>query len=177
MREAIASYASRAAEKMRRHGVVAENLQVFMHTSAHNQDPWYSNGVTARFAETTNDTGEIVALALRLGERIWREGFRYAKTGIMVTELLPETVRQPALWSEVEREKRERAWAVVDRLNVKLGRGAVRVLAAGPKEAAWNLRAEFLSPRWTTRWSDIPVVKAGPKRSEIIARASSMKQA
>ena len=58
MREAIASYATRAAEKMRRYKVAAENIFVFMHTSTFNNDPFYSNGASARFAETTNDTGD-----------------------------------------------------------------------------------------------------------------------
>ena len=90
MREAIASYATRAAEKMRRYKVAAENIFVFMRTSTFNNDPFYSNGASARFAETTNDTGEVIALAVRLGERLGRDGFRYSKCGVMITELLPE---------------------------------------------------------------------------------------
>ena len=121
MREAIASYATRAAEKMRRYKVAAENIFVFMHTNNFNNDPFYSNGASARFAETTNDTGEVVALAVRLGERLWRDGFRYSKTGIMITELLPETIRQPALWGDLDRERRERAWKAMDKLNATLG--------------------------------------------------------
>lgn len=160
MREALASYATRAAEKMRRYKVAADNLFVFMHTSTFNQDPFYSNGASARFAATTNDTGEVVGLTVRLGERLWREGFRYSKCGVMITELLPEAVQQPALWSELDRERRERAWKTVDQLNAKLGRGTVRVLAAGPKDAAWKLRAEYRSPRWTTRWEELPVVRS-----------------
>ena len=41
MREAIVSYATRAAEKMRRYKVAADNLYVFMHTNAFNDDPFY----------------------------------------------------------------------------------------------------------------------------------------
>jgi DNA polymerase V len=160
MREALASYATRAAEKMRRYKVAADNLFVFMHTSTFNQDPFYSNGASARFGATTNDTGEVVGLTVRLGERLWREGFRYSKCGVMITELLPEAVQQPALWSELDRERRERAWKTVDQLNAKLGRGTVRMLAAGPKDSAWKLRAEHLSPRWTTRWDELLRVKA-----------------
>ena len=93
MREAIASYSTRAAEKMRRYKVAAENIFVFMHTNTFNNDPFYSNGASARFSETTNDTGEVVALAVRLGERLWRDGFRYSKCGVMITELMPETIR------------------------------------------------------------------------------------
>jgi DNA polymerase V len=153
MREAIASYATRAAEKMRRYKVAAENIFVFMHTNTFNNDPFYSNGASARFAETTNDTGEVVALAVRLGERLWRDGFRYSKCGVIITELLPETIRQPALWGELDRDRR-------DKLNATLGRDTVRILGAGPKDAAWKLRAEHRSPRWTTRWEELPKVRA-----------------
>lgn len=90
---------------------------------------------------------------MRLGERLWREGFRYAKCGVMITELLPEAVQQPALWSELDHEWRKRAWKTVDKLNATLGRGTVRILT---KEAAWNLKAEYRSPRWTTRWDELP---------------------
>ena len=76
-----------------------------MHTSTFNQDPFYSNGASARFMATTNDTGEVVGLAVRLGERLWRDGFRYSKCGVMISELLPEAVQQPALWSELDREE------------------------------------------------------------------------
>ncbi len=160
MREAIASYATRAAEKMRRHKVAAENLFVFMHTNTFNNDPFYSNGASARFAETTNDTGEVVGLAVRLGERLWRDGFRYSKTGVMITELLPESTLQPALWGDIDRERRERVWKTMDKLNATLGRDTLRILSAGPKDAAWKLRADFRSPRWTTRWNELPTVAA-----------------
>lgn len=160
MREAIATYATRAAEKMRRYKVAAENLFVFMHTNTFNNDPFYSNGASARFMETTNDSGEVVALAVRLGERLWRDGFRYSKTGVMITELLPETTRQPALWGELDRERRETVWRTMDKLNATLGRDTIRILNAGPKEAAWKLRAEYRSPRWTTRWDELPKVRS-----------------
>ncbi len=143
-----------------RYKVAAENISVFMHTSTFNNDPFYSNGASARFAETTNDTGVVVSLAVRLGERLWRDGFRYSKCGVMITELLPETIRQPALWGELVRDRREQAWKVMDKLNATLGRDTVRILGAGPKDAAWKLRAEHRSPRWTTRWDELPTAKA-----------------
>ena len=49
------------------------------------------------------ETGEVVALAVHLGERLWRDGFRYSKCGVMISDLLPEGVQQPALWSELDR--------------------------------------------------------------------------
>ena len=160
MREALASYATRAAEKMRRYKVAADNLFVFMHTNTFNNDPFYSNGASARFQATTNDTGELVGLAIRLGERLWRDGYRYSKCGVMITELLPEDVRQPALWGDLDRERRERVWRTMDMLNASLGRDTIRVLSAGPKDGSWKLRADYRSPRWTTRWDELPKVEA-----------------
>jgi len=160
MSEAIATYAARAAEKMRRHKVSAAHLMVFMHTSPFSDGPGYSNNASGRFLETTNDTGEVVALAVGLGRRIWRDGFRYAKAGVMISELMPETLQQAALWSELEREKRAKVWKVVDSLNANLGRDTVRVLSTGPTVAAWKLKAEHRSPRWTTRWEELPNAKA-----------------
>ena len=117
MREALASYATRAAEKMRRYKVAADNLFAFMHTSNFDEDPFYSNGASARFTATTNDTGEVVALVVRLGERLWRDGYRYTRCGVMITELLPEGVRQPALWADLDRERRGRVWKTMGKLN------------------------------------------------------------
>ncbi len=127
MREALASYATRVAEKMRRYKVAADNLFVFMHTNTFNNDPFYSTGDSARFPATANDTGEVAALTVRLGERLFRDGFRYAKCGVMITELLPDAVQQPALWSELDRERRERAWKTVDRLTTPRWGGELSV--------------------------------------------------
>ena len=92
---------------------------------------------------------------------MWRDAFKFSKCGVMISELLPETARQPTLWGDLDRERRERAWKTVDQLNASLGRGTIRILSAGPKEAAWKLRAEYRSPRWTTRWDELPRIKAG----------------
>jgi DNA polymerase V len=160
MSEAIATYAARAAEKMRRHNVAAAHLMVFMHTSPFSEGPAYSNGASGWFLEATNDTGEVVALAVGLGKRIWRDGFRYAKAGVMISELMPEDLQQTALWSDLERDKRAKVWKVVDSLNASLGRDPVRILSTGPTVAAWKLKAEHRSSRWTTRWEELPNAKA-----------------
>ena len=78
----------------------------------------------------------------------------------MITELLPETVRQPALWGELDRERRAQVWKTMDKLNATLGRDTIRILGAGPQDAAWKLRAKYRSPRWTTRWNELPTVAA-----------------
>ena len=73
---------------------------------------------------------------------------------------MPETIRQPALWGELDREKRERAWRAMDKLNATFRRDTFRIVGAGPKDAAWKLRAEYRSPRWTTRLDELPRVRS-----------------
>lgn len=63
----------------------------------------------------------------------------------MLTELLPDTIRQPALWGELDPEKRERAWKAMDKLNATLRRDTGCIIGASRKDAAGKLRAEFRS--------------------------------
>jgi DNA polymerase V len=160
MREAVASYAARSAEKLRQAKVTAAHMHVFMHTSPFRDGPAYSNGTTGRFIKSTNDSAELVALAVRLGQSIWREGYRYSKAGVILSEILPESIEQRCLWEEAGRGNRARLWSIVDRLNAELGRDSVRLLSTGAEQSGWKLRAEHRSPRWTTRWNELPIAIA-----------------
>ena len=117
MREAIASYATRAAEKMRRYKVAAETSSCSCTRTPSTTIRSTRTALRPGSRKNTYDTREVVALAVRLGERLWRDGFRYSKCGVMITELLPETIRQPALWGEMDRDRRVQAWKVMDKLN------------------------------------------------------------
>ena len=150
MCEATASY----AEKMRGYKVAADNLFVFMRTSTFNKDPFSFGRASARFAATTNYTGEVVALAVRLCERLWRNGFRYSKCGVMVSELLQGRCgNRPcgATWIGSAGSEPRRQWTSSI---PRSGARTIRILSAGAKDAAWKLRAEHLSPPWTTRLDD-----------------------
>ncbi len=102
-----------------------------------------------RLSATTNDTGEVVGLAVHLGERLWRDGFRQIWRDDYGAPAGSGTAA--ALWSEPDGKRRERVWKTVDPLSTTLERGTVRIMSAGPKEAARKLRAKYRSPRWTTR--------------------------
>jgi len=98
----------------------------------------------------------------QLAERVWHEGYRYAKAGVILGELVPETTQQPVLWSDVDRERRAKLWKVVDglNLNMSLGRGMVALLGAGLKDPAWKLQTSFGSTHLTTRWDELLRAKA-----------------
>lgn len=95
---------------------------------------------------------------------MWRDGFRYGKAGLVISELLPETVQQPALWSEmseIDMEKRARLWKVVDGLNANLERDTIRILSQGPIAASWSSGLNTDRRAGTTRWEELPKVRAG----------------
>lgn len=155
MREAVAAYATRAGEKLRTHGLLASTMTVFLNTNPHNGDPWYSNQRSARI-EATNDTTFLIGEAIRMLEPMWRSGFRYAKAGIMLGELIDAAVQPSSLFLTRDPIRSARAMAALDAVNFRFGRDTLRPLATG-LSCTWTARATNLSPRYTTRNGEILV--------------------
>jgi DNA polymerase V len=152
MREAVAAYAARAGEKLRAEGLEACQMAVFAHTSPHSGDPWHSANRSARI-EPTSDTRTLIAEAVRLLEPAWRPGYRYAKAGIMLNDLVPAGEQQ-RLFATRNPQASAKTMDVLDRINAQHGRGALRVASTGIARS-WATKAQRLSPRYTTRWEDI----------------------
>lgn len=157
MREAVSFYATRAGEKLRRAGQAAGHMSVFMYTNRFNDDPRRSASGAVRFVEPTNDTNALVSGAIKITDAIWRDGFRYSKAGIITTDLVAAGQGQASLFKEDQRDPR--LMIAMDKLNAKMGRGTIFPAAAGTHRK-WFLKAEHHSPRFTTRWSDVPRARA-----------------
>ena len=160
MLEAVATHATRAGEKLRAKGLAAISMIVFAHTSKHNGTPFHYGSAPCEPFEATNDTLELVNLAVQGVDRFWREGFRYAKCGVILPDLVRAEHRQRSLFSpsDAKRAKRERLMAAVDAINRDMGRGTIFPAVAGT-ERSWKLRADMKSPCYTTRFADLPTVK------------------
>lgn len=159
MREAVATYTAKAAAKLRRQGLAASALQVFMHTNPLNDDPRHSGSLT--FAvEPSADSFALIGSAVRAARSIWRPGFRYKKAGVVVVDLFTrEALPEFDLFPTRDREKSERLMAALDSINARYGRGALRpggTSAAG----AWDMRRQQLSPRYTTALDEMLVARA-----------------
>ncbi|MGO9818142.1 MAG: Y-family DNA polymerase [Acidocella sp.] len=147
MREAIAAFATRAAEKLRGESLEVRQLTVFAHTNPHNGDTWYSGTRSAQI-EPTSDTLALVAEATRLLSALWRPGFRYSKAGVMLNDLFPAR-QQTGMFATRDVGKSMRAMAALDAVNVRFGRGALRPASTGLIRA-WAGRQARHSPRYTT---------------------------
>jgi DNA polymerase V len=159
MQQAVAAYATRAAEKLRRHRLAAVTGFVFMHTHAFNGDPWSHTGKAVEFLEPTDDTHELIYAATRAAAGAWRDGYRYAKAGIMLTELVPVAQVQTSLLATLDRERRARLMAALDGVNSRFGRHTLYPAIAGHRQS-WATKFERKSPRFTTSWDELPVVAA-----------------
>ena len=159
MSEAVVSFTARVAEKLRNEKLVAQHLAVFMHTNRFNNDPSYSSQLGFYLPETTADTHVLVRWSVWAAKRIWRDGFRYAKAGVMTNGLVAEGHAPRSLFSAVNAERSKRLMAAMDEINARHGRWTLRPLGSGMKPA-WKVKSERRSSAWTTRWEELPVVAA-----------------
>lgn len=163
MEEAISSHACRAAEKLRQQGLATGNLSVFIRTGYFTDDPRYSNAAGWSFPVETSDSREICAAALTLVRKLWRDGYRYKKAGVILTALAPVGNTHEDLFCHRREEDRKRSSSLMqalDSLNARMGRETVKLGAVG-LSPAWGMRMAGRSPRYTTVLRDVPAVRCG----------------
>lgn len=160
LKEAVSHYASRASFKLRKERLHATVLQVFLETNPfRSRDPQYRNACTVQLPTPTHFAPDIIRHALEAFERIFRPGYRYKKTGILLMELVPEDTVQLGLFDPGDREKSARLMSAFDAVNRKFGRFALN-FAGGHIRDDWRPRYEMRTPRYTTRWNELPVAWA-----------------
>ncbi|MFM7548012.1 MAG: Y-family DNA polymerase [Cyanobacteriota bacterium] len=162
LKEAIATYTARAAEKVRRQNQQAGALSVFVRSSPFNGTSFYANGATVRLPVASNDTAVLLAAALPLAAGLFRPGKPLHKAGVVLQDLSDEALLQHHLLVPLppEQQQRRRALlAAVDQLNRRYGSGTVQWAACG-LEAPWRMRRSRLSRAATTRLADLPTVRA-----------------
>lgn len=159
LREAICEYATRATEKLRKEQQQAKVMTVFIRTSPFkDNEPQYSNSASGELLIPSCDTRDFIELANHLLKRIWKDGFRYAKAGVMLSDFYDPGMFQPGLFDDVStRSNSQQLMSVLDTIN-QSGAGKVFFAGQGTKQD-WSMKREHLSPAYTTRWDQLPRVK------------------
>ena len=161
LRQAVATYVVRAAEKLRKQRQRAAALTIYTRTSPF-IPAFYSQAASTRLDLPSNDTGVLLQAALPLVERIFRPHRQLAKAGVLMQHLQGTDMLQSHLMvpmSAEQQQKRECLMRTIDRLNQKYGRGTVAWAATG-LSPSWMMRRERLGRNSTTRLSDVPQVNA-----------------
>lgn len=156
MRQAICSYAARAAEKLRGEHQYCRFISVFVKTSPFAlNEPYYGNSASVKLLTPTQDSRDIIGAATRCLDVIWKDGHRYQKAGVMLGDFFSQGVAQLNLFDDnAPRAGSEKLMEVLDHLNAKDGKGTLYFAGQGIQQQ-WQMKREMLSPRYTTRYSDL----------------------
>lgn len=158
VKEATASYAANCAKKLRKQKSCARVVTVFLATNSFSEkDKQYHPSKTVCLPVPTNSELELVHYAILALNTIYKEGFCYKKSGVYVTEIVPENHVQLDLFDDTDREKQKNLMSVMDNLSARFGKGKVKVATQGI-DNSWQLKSEYKSPCYTTRINDLPTV-------------------
>src|SRR5665647_940112 len=163
LNEAVTEFASRAAVKLRQQQSLVNQVLVFIRTSPFRKDAQYSRSTTVPLRRSSADTALIVGAALAGLRSIYRPDFKYAKAGVMLLDLQPDTVQQQELDLKGDGDKdKGKLMSALDGLNLRYGRGMVLMASAGlaGDKRAWSMKQERRTPGYTTSWEDMPVARA-----------------
>jgi DNA polymerase V len=165
--QAVTEFASRAAEKVRKEHSLASEVMVFIRTSPFRKDPQYSRSIVVPLRRPTADTGAIVQATVLGLRAIYCQGFKYAKAGVMLLDLQPDSVAQGELDlgdgdSLEDIADKARLMSALDAINKRYGRGTMKMASAGldGDRRVWSMRQERRTPAYTTNWADIPIARA-----------------
>jgi len=161
VKEALATYTTRAAEKLRRQHSAAGMISVFVVPKEQVTTPHFRHGPTIStytiLKYPTSLTQELIKPAVAMAERIFEEGKLYKKAGVMLSSLVPDSSIQANLFEQNKNIGRF-LMEQMDNINFSMRDDVVKFAASGTKRD-WKMRKQFHSPRYTTRWNELYKVK------------------
>jgi len=161
IKEAVATYTSKAAEKLRRQKSAANIISVFVvpreksHNTYFRHGPTISSYVTLPVA--TSDTNELIKPAVQLVDKLFEQGRLYKKAGVMLSGLVPDATIQGNVFVEERQNNKRLLMSMVDNVNFAMRNDIIKFAASGTTRD-WKMRQELRSPRYTTRWHEIKIV-------------------
>lgn len=159
LKEAVATHIASAAETLRGEGLRARFLTVFVGVRKQGYGMPYPSGRSAMLDAPTNDTPELIRAAHALLEGVYQSGAAYKKVGVRLTDFSGEGAHQLRVFGGGEPDpKRRAAWAALDTINAEWGTGTVKFAAEGVSRG-WKAKSERRTPRYTTRWDELKVVR------------------
>ena len=159
LKEVIGSHANTCATKLRKEKSCCTTVGVFLSTNPFKpQAKQYNPYTVTQLHVPTNDSMEIVKVAIKALESIYRGDCIYKKAGVVVSRTVPQEQTQLSLFDSLDRGKRENINIAVDRVNSLMGKNKVHLAVQG-NGRKWKIKQERLSPCYTTRFADILEVR------------------
>ncbi len=158
IKEAVATYVSRAAEKLRRQNGAAKTISVFIVAKEQNHNSTFNRGATisayTNLSFATSLTHLLIKPALLLAEQLFEEGKIYKKAGVMLSQIVPDTAVQGNLFLTNNENKGTQLMNVIDNINFSQ-RDDILKFASSGTQRNWKMQQNFNSPKYTSRWTDL----------------------
>lgn len=162
VKQAVATYASRAAEKLRRQGSAATVVSVFVLTREPSNNGRFRHGNTYSHYTVlpiaTSATNELIKHAMALVDVLYDASKQYKKAGVILSGFVPDATIQANLFVAPQQNNQRKLMSTMDNINFALRNDVVQFAATGTKRN-WKMRVEMRSPRYTTRWNELFEVK------------------
>jgi DNA polymerase V len=162
IKEAVATYVCRAAEKLRRQKSAATIISVFVVTKEPSNIGRYRHGNTISHYTTlpiaTCASNELIKPALKIIDQIFVKGKKYKKAGVMLSGLVPDETIQGNLFVAENNNNKRKLMDMIDNVNFAMRDDLIKFAASGTKRN-WKMRVEMRSPRYSTRWDEMYTVK------------------
>lgn len=154
LKESVANYTSNAVEKLRAQQSCCFELTIFARTNAFKDSPQYYAYETAKLLTPTNDTRELIRVAMDLVDKSYRGGYEYKKAGVKLSHLVDTDQVQLSLF-EQKVIQHSPIDLLMDRINFIYGPQTLKSMACGVNNEAWKMLRNFKSPRFTTAWGEL----------------------
>ncbi|MEP6513259.1 MAG: Y-family DNA polymerase [Parafilimonas sp.] len=163
IKEAIATYTSRAAEKLRRQRSAASVITVFVvPKEVRKPGEPFRHGPTISthtvLPYSTALTNELIKPALKMAERLFEKGKLYKKAGVMLSGIVPDASLQGNLFVQPSKNNNHRLMNTIDNINFSMRNDILKFASSGLKRD-WKMRQELRSPRYTSRWDELREVR------------------
>lgn len=158
IKEAIATYTSRAAEKLRRQLSAANTISVFVVPKEQSHNTYFRHGPTISsrviLPIATSATNELIKPAVQLVDKLYEQGRIYKKAGVMLSGIVPDATIQGNLFMSENKNSNRFLMSMLDNVNFAMRDDMIKFAASGTTRN-WKMRQELRSPRYTTRWEEL----------------------
>jgi DNA polymerase V len=161
IKEAVATYTSRAAEKLRRQHSAAGVIGVFIVKKEEDHNVNFrgaSIGTQITLPAATSSTQELIKPALQLAERIYERGKEYKKAGVMLSGIVPDNSIQGNMFLPENKNCERKLMNMIDNVNFSQRDDVLKFAASGTTRD-WKMQQKLMSKRYTTRWNELFEVK------------------
>lgn len=157
--QALSSYISRGAEKLREQDSFSENMTVYLLTNRFKKESFYYNSRSHVFTTATNTTLEMIRQGKLLLKQIFKEGKEYKKAGVVFSNLVKKGCVQQDLFSPSDHTRSKKLMKAIDKVNSQMGRHCAQYAATGlSKKQPWKTSFNYRSPAYTTDWNQLLIV-------------------